>query len=76
MAGSQLRFGLVLKRLRLAQGLSQEHLAALAEVERGFVGKIERGEANPSFLTLEKLSQALKCKFSELIKAYEDFEQE
>lgn len=76
MAESLSCFGLALKRARVAQGLSQEHLAALAGVERGFVGKIERGEANPSLTTLEKLAKALKRPLSELIYDYERTESE
>lgn len=71
MAESLSCFGLALKRARVAQGLSQEHLAALAGVERGFVGKIERGEANPSLTTLEKLAAALNRPLSELMRDYE-----
>jgi transcriptional regulator with XRE-family HTH domain len=71
MANSLPRFGLVLKQARVSQGLSQVHLAALAGIERGFLGKVERGEANPSFTTLEKLAAAMKKPLSELIYDYE-----
>ena len=52
-------FGLRVRQLRLSRGLSQEALADLAGVHRTYVGSIERGERNISFLNIEALAEAL-----------------
>ncbi|MCI0715783.1 MAG: helix-turn-helix transcriptional regulator [Chlorobi bacterium] len=49
-------------------GISQEKLANLAEIDRSYVGSIERGERNVSFLTLVKLAKCLECNVSEFAK--------
>lgn len=54
-------------KIRKAKGISQEKLAILAGVDRSFVGRIERGKANPTFLTLLRISKALGCKMANLI---------
>lgn len=40
------QFGESVRELRRAAGLSQEELADLAELDRSYVGCIERGERN------------------------------
>jgi len=47
--------------------MSQEQLALLAEVNRTYVGGVERGEENISLLTIQKLSTVLKVKPSTLL---------
>lgn len=49
---------------RKAKGLSQEQLALQAEIDRSYVGGIERGERNVSFLTLVKIAICLDCDVS------------
>ncbi len=61
------RFGLHLRALRLERGISQEKLAELADLNRTYLGDVERGERNISFLNLLKLSKALGCLLSELL---------
>jgi len=45
-------FGRHIQLLRKAQGITQEDLAHLIEVDRSYMGFIERGERNP---TLSKI---------------------
>ena len=52
-------FGALVRRLRLANALSQEGLAEAANLERAYVGMIERGETNVSLRTAFKLARAL-----------------
>jgi transcriptional regulator with XRE-family HTH domain len=53
---------------RKAKGLSQEQLALQAEIDRSYVGGIERGERNVSFLTLVKIATCLECDVSKFTK--------
>lgn len=45
---------------RLELGLSQEHLAETSALHRTFIGSIERGERNPSLVSLVRISAALE----------------
>ncbi len=49
-----------LRRLRQDRGLSQEELAGQAELNRNYVGMIEREENAASVDMLESLAKALK----------------
>ena len=66
------KLGRVIRLERERRRLSQEALSELAEMNRSFVGEIERGEATPTIVTLQKLADALGMKLSELIKQYEE----
>lgn len=46
---------------RRGLGLSQEGLAHEAGLDRSYVGRIERGEHNLTFVALIKLCRAMKC---------------
>lgn len=61
------RFGPVIRQLRDSRGWSQEHLAGLANLNRSYMGEIERSAAMPSLATAEKLAHALGVRLSELI---------
>lgn len=55
-----LDFGLAVRQLREGHGWSQEQLAAQSDLNRSYVGEIERGQVAPSLVTLHKLAQALQ----------------
>ena len=55
-----------MRRLRVAAGLSQEHLANAAGVDRTYVSRLERKMENPSIGVLEKISEALGVHISEM----------
>ena len=57
-----------LRRMRVAANLSQDILALNAEVERAYVGHLERASRNPTILTLEKLASALDCDVIEFFR--------
>ncbi|MDN7246488.1 helix-turn-helix domain-containing protein [Planococcus shenhongbingii] len=61
-------FGSRIKELRLQAGITQEALATRAELDRSYVGAIERGEKNLSLLNIEKLSNALDVNLSYLFE--------
>lgn len=60
--------GRAIRRARLAQGISQEKLALLAEVDRSYVGRVERGDNNVAILTLSKLALALDITLTKLMQ--------
>ncbi|MFZ6011780.1 MAG: helix-turn-helix domain-containing protein [Bacteroidota bacterium] len=61
------KFGLHLKELREKKGFSQESLANEADVPISQIGRIERGEVNPTLSTLDTLATALKMTLKELM---------
>lgn len=52
-------FGRNVRHLREQSGLSQEKLAAKADLDRSFLSGIESGTRNPGVLTVTKLAKAL-----------------
>ncbi len=67
----QRRFGIVLRRLREAAGVSQESLAATANLHRNYVGLLERGQRMPSLLVVQQLADALDMTMAELVRQVE-----
>jgi len=62
------KIGENLKKYRLARSLSQEELAAQADVTIHTISKIEAGATNdPRVLTLEKLVNVLNIKIDNLM---------
>lgn len=59
-------FGQRLRELRTAQGLSQEALALACDLDRTYIGGIERGERNVSIVNIYKIAKALKVEAREL----------
>jgi len=55
-----------LRRLRQARKVSQEQLAADADISREYVGALERSGYSASIDTIEKLARALNVDPSEL----------
>ncbi|MES2047016.1 MAG: helix-turn-helix transcriptional regulator [Pseudomonadota bacterium] len=54
-----LEFGLHLKKLRLARGLSQEQLGMIADLDRTYISGIERGVRNVSLANIFRIAKAL-----------------
>jgi transcriptional regulator with XRE-family HTH domain len=48
-----------LRRLRVSRDLSQEALGLLADVDRTYVGRLERGLENPTVALLDRLARKL-----------------
>lgn len=63
-----LKLGGHIRYIRKASGLSQEKLAEKMGVHRTYIGMIERGEKNPTYITILRLACALKISISELVK--------
>lgn len=66
-----LEFGRVLRRLRLAAGLTQEQLGQEAGLQRNYVSLMERGVNQPTITTIFKLATALNISASEMITEVE-----
>lgn len=58
-------FGQRIRSLRLLRGESQEQLALRAGITPAYLGMVERGEKNPTLLTVEKLCGALGISLEE-----------
>ena len=60
-------FGIGVRQLREAQGWSQERLAEHSNLNRSYIGEIERGCVIASLVTVAKLAAALKLTPSALL---------
>ncbi len=69
-AGSKIliALGLAVRQSRAEMGLSQEALAVDANMDRSYVGGIERGEHNITVMNVVKLADALNTKPSLLFE--------
>jgi transcriptional regulator with XRE-family HTH domain len=61
--------GVAIRSARLEQGMSQEALALATELDRSYVGGIERGEHNIGLISLGKICTALELRPSELMQS-------
>jgi len=61
------RFGTRLRQLRKAGGLSQEALALRCELDRSYIGGVERGQRNVSLVNIAKIAAALGVLPSDLL---------
>lgn len=59
--------GEAIRRARIGVGLSQEALAADADLDRSYVGGIERGEHNLTVMNVIKIASALRTSPSALL---------
>jgi len=60
-------FGDAVRSARMARGIAQEELAALAAIERSHMGKMERGEHLPTLALILKVAKALKMSAADLM---------
>jgi len=70
MQGSPYRkqLGERIRKLRDQKGWSQEEFAARCEVNRSYMGRIERGELNLTLESLEKVGKGLNTSVSTLLR--------
>ena len=59
-------FGKKVKELRKQKGVSQEALALLCDLDRSYIGGVERGERNLSLLNIHRIATALNVNVKEL----------
>jgi transcriptional regulator with XRE-family HTH domain len=66
-----LGLGRAIREARAELRISQEELGLRTGVHRNYIGGIERGERNPSVVTVAKLAHALELSPSQLFREAE-----
>lgn len=61
------RFGKQVRALRSEQGYSQESFAHACELDRTYIGGIERGERNVALRNIERIAKTLGISVAELM---------
>jgi transcriptional regulator with XRE-family HTH domain len=64
-------FGVLLRKRRIQQEMSQDLLAAKAGYERAFISLIERGKTNPSLRSIFDICTALDIRPSVFLRQVE-----
>ena len=59
-------FGKRVRELRTKKGLSQEGLGLTCDLDRTYIGSIERGERNVSLVNIQRIAVALGVPLREL----------
>ena len=62
-----LAFGKRVREVRKSKGISQERLAEMADIDRSYMGNIERGEKNITLKKVYDICDALKVEIRELV---------
>ena len=66
-------FGTVIRRIRLEQGLSQESLAEMLDMDtKAYISRLENGKKQPSLEMVYKISKALQVNAWEIVKEIEE----
>ena len=71
MASLNARFGRTVRALRSEAGYSQESFADAIGVHRTYMGKLERGDGNPTLDMIVRVAKGLRLSLSELFQAVE-----
>jgi len=61
-------FGCRVRELRSSHQITQEELAYMANIDRGYMGHIERGSKSPTLDKVEKIAKALNVEPSRILK--------
>ena len=62
------KIGERIRRLRLEAGFSQEKLSFECNLDRTYIGSVERGERNIAVINLNKLAKSLNVSISNLLE--------
>ena len=74
MSCSRKAFGVVISRLRVRKGLTQERMSGLAGIARSHLAALENGEKTVRLDTLWRIAEALEIRPSELVRITEEEE--
>jgi len=61
------RFGEKVRLMRTAKKISQDKLAVKSQIDRSYIGRIDRGEVNITMDKLYLLAAALECDPKDLL---------
>lgn len=61
-------FGSQVRQLRKTRGLTQFDLAESCDLDRTYIGGIERGQHNPTLENIAKIASCLSVSVSELVR--------
>lgn len=61
------KLGKIVRAKRMQCNLTQIELSTRAKVDRNYIGMLERGERNPSYLSLLKIAKGLEMSINELL---------
>ena len=69
-----LKYGQVVRKIRLEKGISQETLADLSGLHRTYMSDVELGNRNVSLENIDRIANALEVSISEIFKQIESGE--
>jgi len=61
----RIRFGKAVHQKRTKLGVSQEAFADMCQLDRTYIGGIERGERNVALVNIEKIAKTLRLTIAE-----------
>lgn len=61
------QIGLLIRQHRIEKHITQEKLALLCDIDRSYLGRIERGEVNITVVKLYEISKFLDLKPQDLL---------
>ncbi len=64
----RVRFGKAVRQRRNKLGVSQEAFADLCQLDRTYIGGIERGERNVALVNIEKIAKTLRLSLAQLFR--------
>jgi transcriptional regulator with XRE-family HTH domain len=67
MQDLSIKIGQLIRKKRKEKQISQEKLALLCNIDRSYLGRIERGEVNITVLKLYEIAEVLKTNAKELL---------
>lgn len=67
MSELTIQFGQLVRKYRKAKSMSQEQLALLCNMDRSYLGRIERGEVNPTLEKIYELARVLRVSPKDLL---------
>lgn len=67
MSELTIQFGQLVRKYRKEKNMSQEQLALLCNMDRSYLGRIERGEVNPTLEKIYELAGSLDLDAKDLL---------
>ena len=68
MEDIRVRFGKALRQKRNKLGVSQEAFADMCQLDRSYIGGVERGERNVALVNIEKIAKTLTLSIAQLFR--------